>query len=253
MDGSASYGKARFSTREIMDETRSLVFDADGHASFVPQPFYQTPRIGAKDVVPAAWNHFHVARRLRHACQVIEALPLDPTSSPRKFGASWMPYRYTMEDWRAQAEPFSPCRRYVRDLKLRNVRANSVRFSPSRDDIVKMEEAIQWPMEHLPDDPVGSWLILARASGLKKTTRVQTLTSEFDPFEKATPELKILGYVLKKNEVAQTLEFVSDRYPVWYGGICSHKELSSGQIVAWERAAKLRVVSGLIEGGVKVK
>lgn len=235
---------------------RPLVWKADRveFAPFIPI----TPRLNAKGIIPKTWNPWHVDRRLKQAFQVLEALPPDPTSKPRSFGSSWGPYHYTIEDIHSQAEPFSPYPMYVKDIRLSAYRAkkNKVRFSPSSQDIILMEQAIAWPMDHIPDDPIGSWLILARAAGLRKTTRVQTLKVEetgFDPQDRETPDSSIYAELFDKLEHNHLLTSLTNRYPVPYAQVRAKSPSFFGQIVAWEKAAKTRLVQSLIEKQVKVE
>lgn len=110
-------------------------------------------------------------------------------------------------------------------------------------------------MEHIPDDPIGSWLILARAAGLRKTTRVQTLKVEdcgFDPFDREVPDKEIYRELFKKVDYPQTLTAMCNKYPVHYAQVGAKSTENSVHIVAWEKAAKGRLVQSLIEKEVPV-
>jgi hypothetical protein len=99
------------------------------------------PRLRRRRTVPKDWSWIYVLERLVEAFRTLRRLPM-PTR-PRGFINSMPFYVYDRADLNSQLETDE----LERMARLRN----RVRILPSPDEIMRMEEAIWWPIKYLSD------------------------------------------------------------------------------------------------------
>jgi hypothetical protein len=94
------------------------------------------------EFVPAQWTGPHVALRLADAWRVLGKMPWR-SPAPRAFGRNWPPYRIEWHDLMAIIGGG--------ELEALQREANRSRVLPTATQISQMEQATDWPMEHLSD------------------------------------------------------------------------------------------------------